>query len=191
MKKKEILQNALILPLVFGIVVAIIFCIFMNFRIDRLLPVPNDTVFAYHDSVEENAEKPNIDALTVNDNIGSITFGKTSLAIRYQADYSNLVGSISMLENSKALNETGFAYFKATSSNAREIKKAEAININSIYGEFNYSLVDEKSFDNEYQATIYAPKMKKGLVIIYQASDGYGLTSKYNALIFEEVSYGA
>lgn len=191
MNKKEILQNALILPLVFGVAFAIAFCVFMGFNIDGLLPVPNDTVFAYHDVIEENDEKPKLDNLTKNDNIGAISFGNTGLTLRYEANYSSLVGSVSMVDGSKPLDEIGATYLEATSGNAKEIEKAGRMKINSLYGDFEYRLADKKSFNNRLDVIGYSPRMSKCVIVFYQNSNGNGLTSEYNALVFEEVHNGA
>lgn len=175
MNKKEILHNALILPLTFGIVFAIAFCVFMKFNIAGLLPVPNDTAFAYHDSIDEDNK------------IGSASFGSTTLEVRENASYSSLAGALSVTEGSKSFGEIGCVYLKTTAMNAKDIKSAGKMEISLNSDSFSYKLIERKSFDNELEAISYAPEVSRSVVVYYQASSGVGLASEYNALVLEEV----
>lgn len=186
MDKKDILQNAIIIPAVVGVVLAVCLCFYLNSNIQNVLPVPQDTAFAYHDS---NADSSEVDTnnLNSNDLIGHIEFGKSRLEIRYDADYSKYVGSVSMQDGSTDFSKIGSAYLKTTTANAEIIKSENKIIIDSVYGKFEYEKIDELEFENEYQATVYAPKAPKSLVLYYQKSSGAGLTSNYKALIYKEV----
>lgn len=186
MDKKEIWQNLIILPAILGVILSVFLCVYLNANVQRVLPVPKDTAFAYHDSSIID-EGENAEGLKPNTSIGSIEFDGTKLNLCYEADYSNLVGAVSFDEESTDFSKIGAAYLKTTSANASLIKKANMLNINSIYGSFKYQLLDELEFENEYQATIYAPKASKSLVIYYQNSNGTGLATTYKALVYKEV----
>lgn len=188
MDKKEILRNATVIPIIFGIILAIALCFYLNANIEGVLPVPRNTTFAYHDSaIVDASAKVDWENLKSNDSIGELEIGETKLALCYEADYSNLIGSVSVAKESAALNNIGCAYLKTTMANAKLFENAKKISIDSEYGSFKYELIDKLEFKNEYQAKIYAPSAPKSLVVYYQASNGVGLTSKYNALVFKEV----
>lgn len=180
------MRNAILLPLIAGIVLAVVLCIFFNSNVERVLPVPEGTAFAFHDTLS-NENNVDLNNLKNNDSIGYLELDETKLGIRYEADYSSLVGSVSLKKESTALDEIGCAYLKTTKENAKLIEKSKSISVDTAYGSFKYELVNELEFDNEYQATIYAPSIAKSLVVYYQNSNGAGLTSKYNALVFKEV----
>lgn len=188
MNKKEILQNAIIFPAIVGAVLAVALCIYLNANIERMLPVPQNTAFAYHDSaIIDASAKDDEDNLMKNASIGEVELGQTKLALCYEADYSNLVGAVSVKKESTSFDKVGCAYLKTTMANAKLFEDAKNIGIDSEFGSFKYQLIDKLEFDSEYQATVYAPSVAKSVVVYYEASDGAGLTSKYNALVFKEV----
>lgn len=151
------------------------------------IPVPQGTALAYHDIVDANDTEVDANCLVKNDSIGELSAGKVKLGVRYDADYSSLLGAVSFQPCSTALDRVGSAYLKTTKENAKLIEGENKIKIESIYGSYSYELADEIEFENEFQATSYAPKLPKSLVIYYQGSNGVGLTSSYKAMIFKEV----
>lgn len=188
MKKKEALQNAIILPIATGLILAIFLCVYFNSNFQHIIPVPQNTVLAYHDSmIIDSSAKAEWDELTPNASIGDIELGNTTLALCYEADYFNLVGSVSVLKESTAFNEIGSAYLKTTTENAKLFQTSKDISVNSEYGSHKYKLADELEFNNEFEVKSYAPSLPKSLVVYYQGSNGAGLSSTYNAMIFEEV----
>lgn len=188
MKKKDILQNAIVLPIIIGVVLSILLFFYLNSNIDAFLPLPKDTAFAYHNDLSNNNEvKEDVDSLLPNDCIGEISLSNIQLKLYYCADYAKLVSGLSMQEDSTPLNEIGCAYLKSTNRVANELALNDTIKISSIYGDFEYSLVEEVTVANEYKALAIAPDEPRSLVVYYQASNGNGLSSEYKALVYKEV----
>jgi hypothetical protein len=191
MKRNEIITNVIIIPLVLGVVFSIAFFLFFNANSDIVLPVSQGTSFAYHDEHSNGSDvvdKSSVDEFSSNDNIGSLTIGDVSLTVKYNADYSNNLGCVSLEDNGSALGEIGCSYLSAYAGDIKGIDTDKTLNINSVLGDYQYKYVDEYSADNEYELLSNSPKIEKGLVIYYQQSNGAGLSSKYKALVFEEVA---
>lgn len=187
MNNKDFLHKAIILPAVTGIVFAVLLFSYINANMASLLPVAQNTVLAYHDSIGGDNGEVDADNLKQNDIIGTASFGTQKLNIRYEADYSNLMGSLSLTENSTTFEKIGCAYLKTTASSAKLIAEEGRIQVESIYGSYEYMLSDEMHADNEYQIVTHSPKAPRSLVIYCRYSNGAGFTSGYKMLIFKEV----
>jgi hypothetical protein len=190
MKKNDVITNVIIIPLVLGLVFGIAFFLFFKANTDIVLPVNDGTVFAYHDqrsSSSDVVDKSSLDELVSNDNIGTLTTGKTTLNVKYDADYSNTVGSVSLNDNGCRFGDVGYTYLYAYSGDIKAIDTDDVLSVDSIFGKYKYEYVEQYTANSEYELLSDSPKVKKGLVIYYCESDGAGLSSKYKALVFEEV----
>lgn len=187
MNKKDILQNAVIIPIVAGLVLAIAFFIYLNANSGKMLLLPSDTVLAYHDRLGNDRINDDAEKLEANDAIGEALIGNQRINLRYNADYSNLAGSLSMVDGGDSLNNVGCTYFEATNANLSRIKENGSLEIKSDLGDYRFRIIDEVIADSEYEVLEIAPDMPKSIVVYCQQSNGVGLTSKYRALVLEEV----
>jgi hypothetical protein len=186
--KKEILYKGIVIPLIIGIILGVAF-FFVLRTTDVFKPVSSGTQIAYHDSILDSADvvlANSVDELEPNDAIGTISFGDSSLNLRYCCDYSNMISCYSLEKGSATFGEAGVAYLKAYAGNVENLGKKN-ITINSIFGTYKYKYVDSFEFKNEYEITSYMPNLGKSLVVYYQKSDGNGISSSYEAIVYEEV----
>lgn len=187
MNKKDILQNAVIIPIAAGLVLAVAFFLYLNANSSHMLLLPKDTILAYHDSIGNEGINDDAEKLEINDAFGEVLIGKQSLTLRYNADYSNLAGSLSMVEGSDLLDSVGCTYFEATNANLSRIKDNGSLEIKGDLGNYRFRIIDEVIADSEYEVLAISPDMPKSIVVFCQQSNGVGLTSKYKALVLEEV----
>lgn len=189
---KNFIKRAIMLPAIITIILAIVMFAFLKVNTDFYIPVNNGIEFAYHEkfvkSVEFEQKDSEVDLSTLkkNDCIGAV---KTDygFSIRYDSDYVNLKTSLSFVPNSTPFGETGFTYLKASNANAKKLKAAKTVTIESIYGKHTYRYDKERSFKNEYKVLTYAPNTSSAVIIYYRDSNGIGFTSDYKALVFKEV----
>ena len=186
----QFIKKVLVAPVCIALVLGIALFIYLKVNVDRFIPFYNNTQYAYHDELikdeEPEANKKDPLAFVKNQKIGTIKVG-SGFPIRYDMDYSNIQTSVSYLPSSVPFGETGFVYIYAGNENAKELAKESFINIESAYGENKYVLKDKKSFSNEYSVLNYAPDCESAVIIYYHDSATAGFTSKYIALIYEEV----
>lgn len=191
MKKRELITKAVVIPITFGIVLFVVFILAVKPNISAVLPVKEGTAFAFFDSkpgndkmteLDDNRTEPN-----VNDTIGYVKLIGETIRIKYNCDYSNMIGSLSMQEDSAHFGETGCVYLNALSNSGEIINGEKDIDIESIYGNYRYVLVDKYTADNEFKILNTSSSGGKSLVIYYQISDGKGLSSDYRVLVYEEV----
>lgn len=187
MKKKEFIQNGIILPIVLGLLLFIAFFFLFRAEFNKIIPISQGTQLVYYDTVNNDTAQVDLNNPKKNDCLGTVSFGKTSLELRYDADYSSLSDSASVMPQSAQFGDTGCIYLKMVYANAINFKQASVISVSTNEGEYYYSLVEKQSLKNEYDVLKSAPDADKSLVIYYQDSDGVGLTSNYQALIFKEV----
>ncbi len=191
MKKKALIIKAVVIPLAFGIVLFTAFILAVKPNIGSVLPVNEGTEFAFFDSKPENSKITELDGKKnepgANDTIGCVKLIGETISIKYNCDYSNMAGSLSMQKGNAHFGETGCVYL-STLSNSGEILNGEKdIDIESIYGNYRYVLVDSYTADNEFKILNTSSGTGKSLVIYYQISDGKGLSSEYRVLVYEEV----
>lgn len=191
MKKNDIIISIIIIPIVLGIVLSVAFFLYFRSNADILLPAADGTVFAYHDEKNSDSgivDKSDLQELAANDNIGTLSSGGTSLVIKYDADYSNLAGSVSLKDGSNAFGEIGCVYLSTYAAPAKGIDASDILSVESIFGNFKYKYVEEYTAESEYEILTEFPDVSRGLVIYYRNSDGAGLTAEYKALVFEEMN---
>lgn len=188
MKKKEFIQNGIILPIVSGLLLFIAFFFLFRAEIHKIIPIPQGTQLAYYDTVNDDTAQVDLKNPKKNDCLGTVSFGQSSLKLRYDADYSSLSDSASVMPQSAQFGDTGCIYLKTVYANAINFKQASVISVSTNEGEHYYSLVEKQSSKNEYDVLKSAPNADRSLVLYYQDSDGAGLTSKYQILIFKEVA---
>lgn len=184
--KKDILQKGIILPLIIGVILAFAFFIFLR-DTTAFQPVAEKTQIAFHDDKSVDNEMVVRDDLKLcreNDNIGSIIAGDDSFIVRYNADYSNMINSVSFVDG--AAFGDGVSYLEITSDIVDKIMSAEILSYSGTFGEHRYMYAGSKNYSGKYAVTADLPEINKGIVFIYQAKDNGGLSSKYTALFFEE-----
>lgn len=189
--KKELITKAVVIPIAFGIVLFILFILAVKPNISAVFPVNEGTAFAFFDSKSENNKMTELDdnntKPNVNDTIGYVKLIGKTIGIKYNCDYSNRIGSLSMQEGSVHFGETGCVYLNALSDSGEIINDEKDIDIESIYGNYRYILVDKYTVDNAFKVLNTSSNGGKSLVIYYQLSDGKGLSSDYRVLVYEEV----
>lgn len=189
--KKDILKKGIVLPLIIGIVLSVAFFIFLR-STATFYPLEKGTAIANHDavSVESNmVDKADLSACKANDNIGTITVGDESYVVRYNCDYSNMISSISFVDG-VAFGD-GVAYLETTSKIAERVLNSGDVTYNGTFGEHNYTYIASKEYDGKYKLISEASNLmdeNNGFILIYQAKENGGLSSKYTALIYEEVA---
>jgi hypothetical protein len=191
MKKIDVIVNAIIIPLVLGIIFGVAFLFYFKGNAQDLLPVSAGTELAYHDEYSSDntlTDKTDFDSLVSNDNVGTLTSGSVSLSIKYDADYSNMLNSVSIKEGSDSFGEIGCTYLNVYMSNIQDIDFDDTLTVQTVFGDYKYQFVEKQIADSEYEILTNNPDVKSGLVIYYQNSDGLGLSSKYSVLVFEEVT---
>lgn len=189
--KKELITKAVVIPIAFGIILLVIFILAVKPNISSALPVNSGTEFAYFDSKPEKGKTAELSDSSAepsaNDTIGSVNLIGETIGIKYNCDYSNMAGSLSVKEGSVHFGETGCVYLQALSDSGDIINSEKDIDVESIYGNYRYVLVDRYKADNEFKILNSSAGDGKSLVIYYQISDGKGLSSDYRVLVYEEV----
>lgn len=180
----RLMQKMVIIPVTIGIVLCIV-SFFAIKNTDAYLPFQQGTVFAYHNSQPQKAEEAK--AVGENTLIGTVEFSDKQLELVYENDYSNMKNAVSMLKNGSTPDEYGCVYLKTISSNAKLLSDSKAIQLKTVYGDFKYKFAEKFVADSEYKVLSYLPRAKKSVVVFYQKSNGIGLSSDYEALVFEEV----
>lgn len=191
MKNKDFVQTTVILPIVSALILSIAFFVFFKCNSDIILPFPQNAVIANHDHlVSDNkrvSDKKTFDEIKSNDNIGTVSAGDTDYIIRFEADYSNMISSLSLQSESVQFGEIGTVYLSSFYKNGQAFEDADRITIDSIFGNYEYKKADSFTADNEYK--ILSSSFKgKTIVIYYQKTDGVGLSSDYQAIVYEEVA---
>lgn len=187
--EKDFRINAIIMPIVLGILLCIAFFLFMNYS-DVLFPIPQGTLLAYHDSEIDSRKETDIKNISENDVIGELKYKDSSLRILYNADYSNLAGAASLNSEGSLPGEIGCAYVHAYHSNfsdLRSISDGDEIVISGIIGEYKYKYLYSSDSKSEYGIVSENPDVSKGLIIYCEKSDGIGFSSDYDVYVFEEV----
>lgn len=186
--KKEILTKGVLLPLIIGIVLAVVFFVFLS-NTNALKPVSDGTVFAYRDEIGADSAIVEVDKLSsckANDCIGSFNASGEDIIVRYNADYSNMMNALSFVDGVEFGN--GVAYLKANESVADSMKNAKKCIYSGTFGTHTYVYSQTKEYDSEHLALMDAQSISSGVIVLYQPVEKYGLTSSFNAVIFEEVA---
>lgn len=186
---KNILNKGILIPLAIGIVLAIaVFCAFLG--MNKFFPVNDGAVVMYYDQngeqkQEEGASYINIADLKDNQKIGYLSFGKTSLDIRYKSNYSNMIDCFSLTDGS-VFGEFGVGYLEVFKNNIYGLNKSDIV-VKSDFGNHKYRYVFSYETNNKNDVFVHQPGVEKGIVIYYQKADGYGFSSKCQCLVYEEV----
>lgn len=199
--KKDILQKGIILPLIIGIVLAVAFFIFLR-GTNVFQPLADNTIVAYHDDVNASAEMVSVDNINkckINDNIGTLsavdnsigtlTSADDSYMVRYKADFANMISSVSFVDG-VAFGD-GVAFLEVTSEIGERIVSFGDVTYNGTFGEHKYTYVASKEYDGKYKLMSEASNLmdeNNGFILIYQEKENGGLSSKYVALVYEEVA---
>lgn len=189
MKRRELIQNGIVLPIVAALILLVVFFLFFKGNVARFVPVSPGTEIAYHDSLTE--PDGNLAEPVKNQNLGTLTWNDVSLNLYYDADYSYLKKGMAVMPSGSNLKNAGCTYLKTACANAAGLEKGSVVCVTVDGEERFYGCYDTKNFNSEYELLQLSPKGERSLVIYCQASDGAGLKSGYNALIFKEVAHGS
>lgn len=176
-------QKMVLIPVITGVILCIV-SFFVIKSTDAYLPIRQDTVLAYHNFLPQKAD--DVNNIKENSIVGSIEFSSKQFDLVFENDYSNMKDSFSMITGSSNPSEYGCVYIKTISSNADAASKSSQMSLKTLYGDFNYKLVDKFTKNSEYKILSYSPRAKRSVVVYYQKSDGVGLSSDYEALVYEE-----
>lgn len=188
---KDFFRKVIAVPAIMAIVLGIALFIFFKVNIENFIPLYNDTQYAYHDTLVDDIEfkedkNASVDSFKKNQCIGLIRAGE-GYPIRYDMDYSNIITSVSFVKGSAKFGDMGFTYLYAGNNNAKAISKDNSFVISSIFGEKTYKFKSKQSFDSEYKTLNYTPDCESAVIIYYHDSATAGFTSKYIAMVYEEV----
>lgn len=179
MKKSEILQKAVIIPLVAGIIIAILFFCYFKSNVEKIISVPQGMEISYFDTTEYSDS---------DDFVGTLEVGGKLMPVAKNADYSFIGDGAILVEGSTSFGETGCSYIKLASQNAAMFENEDSFKISTNDKEYEYKLVDTTSADSEYEMLLKAPNYNDSVIIYYQFSNGAGLSSYYKAYVFKGVS---
>ncbi len=185
--KEKILKKGVILPLVIGIVLAVAFSIFLH-NTTLFQPVSDGTVMAYHDEIGADAdivEKDRISDYSANDCIGSISAGDEVFVVRYNADYANSASSLSFIGGTEI--GKGISYLQTNSYDIDKLTKVKHMDYSGAFGEHKYAYSYSKEYPSKQALLSDNTDINKGIILVYQSVEGYGLSSSYTALAYEEV----
>ena len=198
---RDFFYRVVFAPLCLALVVGVALFIFLKTNIDKFIPLYNNKQYAYHDSIEKNEigdvvvqydaeyeedKNASVDSFKKNQCIGVVRTGG-GYPIIYDMDYSKIQYCVSFVKGSVAFGDTGFVYIYSGNENAKEIAKGKTLAIGSVFGDKKYIFKEKKSFESEYAVLNYAPECESAVVIYYHDSKSAGFTSKYVALVYEEV----
>lgn len=180
----HMIQKAVIIP----VTTALVLCIISFFAVkstDSYLPIRQDTVFAYHDSLPQKADQAN--SVRENTWIGTAAFSDKKFDLVFENRYSNMDNAVSLLKSGNAIGEYGCSYIKTISSNAKTVSSSKTLEVKTVYGDFKYAFADKFVSDSEYNIISYSPRAKRSIVVFYQKAANAGLSSDYEAYVFEGV----
>ena len=153
-----------------------------------LLVVNEQNAIAYFDSdkKEESQNSENEFELKKGQVLATAKFGKNSMDVVYDADYSDLDDSISFVKGS-LFGNAGFGYCYSLENNIKDFDKKEII-LSTSNGEYKYAY--HSSFSAKNENDIFLHKLPKGIgfVLYYQKAGSYGFSSDYEALVYKEVA---
>ena len=182
--RRDLVQKAVIIPVITGIILCGTFYLFLSRNISELLPFDNQTVIAYHDAESEASQEktdPSVwEELTDNEIIGTID----DITMRYHASETAFISDASVMPVSAAFDQIGCTYIKVLNVNANDF--GNIVTVNSSYGSYEYQYVSSFTAENEQEILYTSPASKNSMIIYYRISDEAGVTSQYHAMIYEE-----
>lgn len=188
--EKRFVKIAIILPISVGLILSLVFFLYVFVSTDSFVPISKNTVISYYDTkadTEDVVDKTKVSELEADDCIGYLRSNSTS-PILFNCSYSNLESALSFVPGSAVFGDIGYVYIYTSSRNLSNISKSEPLEVKSIFGENKYRFVEEKMFQDEYGAMTYAPDTDRALIIYAHPDGQVGISSKYRALVFEEVA---
>lgn len=186
--KEKILKKGVLLPLIIGIVLAVAFSVFLH-NTTIFQPFSDDTVLAYHDKLDASndlVEKDKISDYSANDYMGAIYANDDTFVVRYMADYANSANAICFISGVEL--GKGVSYLQVNYSDVDKLMKADNLVVSNADNEYKYSYAYSKKYPSKQALLSDNVDMSKGLVLVYQSVEDYGLSSDYSALYFKEVA---
>ena len=166
--RKDILQKAILLPLITALVIGAVFFVVMKGSERKLVPFSDGSVIAYHSETEEETA-------------GEIN----GIPMRYDADYASLINMAGIHSGSASFDETGCVYLQILNTNADKL--GDTVTVTLPDGKsYRYTYAYELTAPDEQQALMTAPAAAKSLVVYFHPSEGVGLASQYQILVYEE-----
>ena len=187
---KKFFGRVILLPLLTGIVIALVFSAVMNTCIDSILPFNRGTVIAMHDGSGDaldmdEGETANWHLSELNDNALIGTVG--DLSLRYNADYSLMNETASVMPASAEWDKPGCLYLKILAKEALKFGDTVTVSV-PFYGDRQFEFVEEYTVSGERAALSVAPAYPGSMVIYYRITNGIGLSSQYGVMIYREVA---
>lgn len=164
---KEFVQKGIILPVITGIILSIVFSLFISSNIEKIMPVTNGAELAYYDAAGDEVK------------LGTVE-GEYELPLYENADYTESVSCAELVSGSSKPGETGCMYIRLTANHSDFA--GENLSVSGV----DYKLEGEMKAENENEILSVLPKAEKSAVVYYKVSKGYGLTSEYKAFIYKE-----
>lgn len=185
--KKDLLIKGLLYPLCIGVALGLAFFLY-SLSAGDLLVVNEQNAIAYFDSdkKEENQNSENEFELKKGQVLATAKFGKNSMDVVFDADYSDLDDSISFVKGS-LFGNAGFGYCYSLENNIKDFDKKEII-LSTSNGEYKYAYHSSFSTKNENDVFLHKLPKGRGFVLYYQKAGSYGFSSDYEALVYKEVA---
>ena len=187
---KKFITRVILLPLLTGLVLGGAFTVFMNSRIDEVLPFNKGAVIAMHDGSADEAETNedvadnwHFSELDKNTPVGTVG----DLSLRYDADYSLMDGTASVMPGSAEWGQPGCLYLKILAKEALYFGDNVTVSV-PFYGERQFEYVKEYTVSGEQAALSAAPAYDGSMVIYYRITGGIGITSDYGVMVYREVA---
>ncbi len=179
--RRSFVKRGVLFVFITAVILGTVLFIFFNRNFTDLVPVSNNSIIAYHESLEKSDEIPS-DISEVKDGtaIGTLS-GKADFLLRKKAEYTDLLTEAS-LERGEVGALPG-AYVKILNENSARF--GDTVSYSGVYGNYLYELVNETEVNGE-QAVFAVPKENSSLVIYFQRRGDAGIASEYKVLIYEE-----
>lgn len=180
--KKDFRNAAIILPAILTVILFIAFFVCMSVM-DNCIPFSDGETVAYFDSAVSDKE-----AYSDNSLCGSISCEKAETDIIYNADYSNMNGSASLIPDGARPGETGCVYIKMLPSDIKPFAKAssgKSVTVNAQNKKYIYTYAYKFTSKSEYKITSENPDVSKAMIIYSLTPKGAGISDDYTAYVFE------
>lgn len=184
---KDFVKNGIIIPAIIALVVGITGLLLINSNVVNISPFTNGEQILYFENLspeDKITDEKNPENFKGGEVIGKINSAAV-MNLRYKADYSSLAKDASLDEHGVFPGETGTAYIRITNNNKDKI--GSTLSVSGLYAS-EYKKTEEKTLSNEEAVFRVAPRARSSVVVFYQTrGSDFGLSSKYKAIIYEEV----
>lgn len=181
--KRESLLRGFSITLIIGVLFGTAFFLYFRFNRETLV-IENQKPLAYFDEQSTNLSSDE-DTAVSNVLFGSVEIGDKTLDLTENAGYSYLKNAASVTHGAK-FGDVGLTYLYVFENNISDITdKGVCITIDD--KSYTYKYVAKYELNNETEVTLQDYNVARGVVFYYQKAEKYGISDKYEALVFEEV----